>query len=239
MTHTTAHVAACVVYFVIIYLAHVVVHRHRQSLVGDVVRACGLTRAPAAVDAALACIINMAEHADLQTTLLEVGVLSYCMPLLFLYDVTHTSDDDMEVLQPPTAKGPGFLRIGIDRTNKQAARNRHALLAARALGRVAGLLGGGLATPECQPARDAVAALLTEPLLPRLGGEDPRLLLADLNSSVATPQAMWNGSMREELLAAMEAQRQRVDIQALHEFRWVEAIVHGWHALIAYVDSMR
>lgn len=185
----------------------------------DIVRACGMTRAPAAVDAALACIINMTEHPDLQTLLLNVGVLGYCVPLLFFFDVTHTSDDDMEVLQPPTAKGPGFLRIGVERTNQQAARNRHALLAARALGRLAGLLQGGLATPACEPARAALSALLTEPLLPRLAEDDPRPLLTDLNSSVATPQAMWNGSMREELLSAMEAQRVKVDVGILHEHR--------------------
>lgn len=191
----------------------------------DIVRACGMTRAPAAVDAALACIVNMTDHAELQTMLLNVGVLGYCVPLLFFFDVTHTSDDDMEVLQPPTSKGPGFLRIGIQRTNQQGARNRHALLAARALGRLAGLLQGDLATPACEPARAALAAILTEPLLPRLGEADPRPLLGDLNSSVATPQAMWNGSMREELLAAMEAQRSRVDIDALRGFRYEKMLL--------------
>lgn len=195
-------------------------HLNRESLVADIVRSCGMTRAPAAVDAALACIINMAEHPELQALLLNTGFLGYCVPLLFSFDVTHISDDDMEVLQPPTAKGPGFLRIGIERTNQQAARNRHALLAARALGRLAGMLQGDLATPACDAAHAALKALLTEPLLPRLAEEDPRLLLTDLNSSVATPQAMWNGGMREELLTAMEAQRATVDVDAMQRFRY-------------------
>jgi hypothetical protein len=46
------------------------------------------------------------------------------------------------------------------------------------------------------------------------------LLLTDLNSSVATPQAMWNGGMREELLTAMEAQRATVDVDAMQRFRY-------------------
>ena len=70
----------------------------------------------------------------------------------------------------------------------QAARNHHAMLAARALGRLAGLTGGQLATPPCPPARAALAALLTEALAARLAELDPRTLLQDLNGSLLTPQ---------------------------------------------------
>ena len=62
------------------------------------------------------------------------------------------------------------------------------MLAARALGRLAGLVGGQLATPPCPPARAALAALLTEALAARLAELDPRTLLQDLNGSLLTPQ---------------------------------------------------
>ena len=70
----------------------------------------------------------------------------------------------------------------------QAARNYHAMLAARALSRVAGVLGGRLATPACTAARQGLAALLTPSLAGRLTEEDPKELLQQLNGSVCTPQ---------------------------------------------------
>ena len=73
----------------------------------------------------------------------------------------------------------------------QAARNYHAMLAARALGRVAGVLGGRLATPACTAARQALAALLTPSLAGRLTEQDPKDLLQQLNGSVCTPQACF------------------------------------------------
>lgn len=197
-------------------------HHHSQSLVADIIRCCRYIRAPAAVDAALACIINMAASPDLLPMLLHQGALAFVIPLLFAYDVTHSTDDDLRVLEQQTTRGPGFLLAGIERTNQQDARNRHALLAARALGRLAGLLPAPLDTPVCEEIRGALGALLTEPLLPRLGEVDPRPLLADLNSSVATPQAVWNGSMRGELLKVMEGQQQgEVGWDAAHQFRCV------------------
>ncbi len=70
----------------------------------------------------------------------------------------------------------------------QAARNHHAMLAARALGRMAGVLTGRLGTPPCTAARQALAALLTPSLAARLAEPDPQDLLQQLNGSVCTPQ---------------------------------------------------
>ncbi len=195
--------------------------KNSQSLVADIIRCCRYIRAPAAVDAALACIINMAASSDLQHMLLHQGALPFVIPLLFAYDMTHSTDDDLQVLEHHTTRGPGFLLVGIERHNQQDARNRHALLAARVLGRLGGLLAGPLETPVCEDVRTALGALLTEPLLPRLGEVDPRPLLVDLNSSVATPQAVWNGSMRAELLSAMEAQQTgEVGLDSTPQFRY-------------------
>ena len=70
----------------------------------------------------------------------------------------------------------------------QAAKNYHAMLAARTLGRLAGLLPGILASPECEPAREAVAKLLTQTIALCLASPDPREMLALLNSSVLNPR---------------------------------------------------
>jgi hypothetical protein len=75
----------------------------------------------------------------------------------------------------------------------QAARNYHAMLAARALARLAGLPPPGAArpgsgAPPCEPARAALGALLTPALAARLADPDPRALLVDLNSSILNPQ---------------------------------------------------
>ena len=70
----------------------------------------------------------------------------------------------------------------------QAARNYHAMLAARALARLGGVLGGRLATPACTATRQALAALLTPSLAGRLTEQDPKELLQQLNGSICTPQ---------------------------------------------------
>ncbi len=73
----------------------------------------------------------------------------------------------------------------------QAARNYHAMLAARALGRLAGLLQGALASAPCPAAREALSALLTPALAAQLANPDPKPLLMHLNSSLLNPQARW------------------------------------------------
>lgn len=69
------------------------------------------------------------------------------------------------------------------------ARNRIAALATRALARLAGMLGGPLASAPCAGAMRGLAALLTPALAGRLGEPDPRPLLGHLSSSLLTPQA--------------------------------------------------
>lgn len=71
----------------------------------------------------------------------------------------------------------------------QAARNYHAMLAARVLGRLAGLLQGALASAPCPAAREALSALLTPALASQLANPDPKPLLMHLNSSLLNPQA--------------------------------------------------
>jgi hypothetical protein len=63
------------------------------------------------------------------------------------------------------------------------------MLAARALGRLAGLLQGALASAPCPAAREALSALLTPALAAQLANPDPKPLLMHLNSSLLNPQA--------------------------------------------------
>lgn len=70
----------------------------------------------------------------------------------------------------------------------QAAHNLHAMLAARALGCLAGVLPGARATPSNAPAQEALSCLLTPPLAIRLCDADPRTLLVQLASSTSNPQ---------------------------------------------------
>ena len=72
--------------------------------------------------------------------------------------------------------------------NVQSARNYHAMLAARALGRLSGQLQGASATPRCEAAAAALSALLTPALAAKLASLDPKPLLMHLNSSLLNPQ---------------------------------------------------
>ena len=70
----------------------------------------------------------------------------------------------------------------------QSARNYHAMLAARALGRLSGLLQGKPGSPRCDAAAAALSALLTPALAAKLASPDPKPLLMHLNSSLHNPQ---------------------------------------------------
>ena len=70
----------------------------------------------------------------------------------------------------------------------QSARNYHAMLASRALGRLSGLLQGKPGSPRCDAAAAALSALLTPALAAKLATPDPKPLLMHLNSSLLNPQ---------------------------------------------------
>jgi len=205
-----------------------------RQLLRDVVRSLGFERCPALVDAALVAVAHMASSPALQEGLLRAGVLAWAVPLLLGYDGTLAAEARSRLLLPftPAANaaaataaaaqraataGAGdddpsgafaVLRLPALRSNAQEARSQHALLAARALARLAGLLPGAHATPRCDPACAALRALLTDSLADRLAADDPRAVLACLGSSVETAQVIWNSAMRAELLDLLERQRE-------------------------------
>ncbi|KAK9807966.1 hypothetical protein WJX73_008492 [Symbiochloris irregularis] len=189
----------------------------RPGLVGDIVRACAMERAASAVDAALQAIIQMSALAELQDVILQQGGLGYLVPLLLGYDSTLGEESAGEeaasaqlLAAESDSKDAGvavYLSLDMQRSNMQAARNLHAMLAARALACLAGVLPGSRATPSNAPAQEALSCLLTPPLAIRLCDADPRSLLVQLASSTSNPQVVWNSKMREQLLAQMEAAR--------------------------------
>ncbi|CAD7701733.1 unnamed protein product, partial [Ostreobium quekettii] len=202
--------------------------KDRALLVTDIVRCCAFERVPAAVDAALLCLSHMALSPELQLLMLDVGVLGYVVPLTLCFDTTE--EDPEAPLPPPFStspeEGPGrsllgqLLGLGMETANMQARKNFHAMLAAHVLGRLAGMMCGKHATKEMPQAAAALKALLTESLVARLSDPDPRGLLRILNSSTETPQVIWNGKMRAEVLSLMEAQRECPDANAAAEFRF-------------------
>jgi hypothetical protein len=112
------------------------------------------------VDAALLAIAHVAASPACQQVLLEVGVLPHVVPLLLAYDPTLSADAAARLAVPftPGAGGAGggagggkegeggggggeglaLLDSPLVRGSQAEARSQHALLAARALGRLAG-----------------------------------------------------------------------------------------------------
>ena len=95
------------------------------------------------------------------------------MPLLLQYDSTAENS---------STSGP---QIG---NSIQASKNMHAMLAVRALARLAGLLDNDLYTPDNDVAAKALREMLTPKLAAMLSHESPRDLLRNLNSNVESPQ---------------------------------------------------
>jgi DnaJ family protein C protein 13 len=190
----------------------------RPDLVSEVVRACAFEHASSAVDAATMAVAQAAASPELQVLLLKAGVIPHMIPLMLRFDVTHDeSEGSVSMEEMPqfgnamdSQRGAELLRLGSERSNVSAARNHQAVQASRALARVAGLLSGAAATPKCEPAVSTLKALLTDTLVMRLNGEDPRPLLRELNQSLETPHVIWNNAMRAQLLGLMREQREAV-----------------------------
>jgi DnaJ family protein C protein 13 len=184
---------------------------HYSGFVVDVVHCCELELATTAVEAALQTVAHLAASSKLQDALLKAGVIWFLTPLLLQYDSTaeHSS-----------ATGP---QIG---NSIQTAKNMHAMLAVRALARLAGLLDDELHTPPNEIAAKALRAMLTPKLAAMFSHESPRDLLRNLNSNVESPQIIWNSAMRAELLNFVENQRMSqladgtYDMQAVQDFKY-------------------
>eukprot|EP00798_Chlamydomonas_sp_ICE-L_P012954 gene12954-5979_t len=92
----------------------------RRDVVLDIVRCVSSLRScPAAVEAALVCIGQMAASPELQYMLLEVGALGHIIPLLFDYDVSLSAEATATCGVLPfggvMSSDPGFMRTASTR----------------------------------------------------------------------------------------------------------------------------
>eukprot|EP01018_Ginkgo_biloba_P003241 Gb_33273 [translate_table: standard] len=166
---------------------------HCAGYVGDVVQCTELELATAAVDAALQTIGLLCASSELQDYLLKAGVFWYLLPLLLQYDSTAEENGATE------ARGVG--------SSVQIAKNTHAVLAARALARLAGFSGDELITPYNPSGANSLRALLTPKLADMLNNDLSKELLSNLNSNLESPEIIWNSATRAELLKFVDQQR--------------------------------
>lgn len=140
---------------------------------------------PIAAENCIEAIARGAEDATLQQALVNAGVIWRLIPLLLTFD--DTLEDDIE-----------------DETQRekhnQHSYNFHAMLAAKALGRLGGYMFDELASPNNHYVKNAMSKLLTQPLAKLLRNSRPRELLSSLNENVEKPTKIWNISMRNEIL---------------------------------------
>jgi DnaJ family protein C protein 13 len=159
------------------------------KLPANLCRCLVLTQAPKLMQYALDAVSRMCQDSALQAAMIEAGILWWLLPPLFLYD--------------PSCIGGAGADI---ESNTQLAANTNAKLSCRALGRLGGYLQEKLASPKNDEAQASLSRLLTPVLANMLGQKDVDPILQILNTNIETPTIIWNGSMRQELLAFVEAQ---------------------------------
>ena len=140
---------------------------------------------PIAAENCIEAISRGAEDANLQQALVNAGVIWRLLPLMLVYDATL--EDDITDESQREKHG-------------QHSYNLHAMLAAKALGRLGGYMFDDLASPPNPYVKNAMAKLLTQPLSKLLRNRRPRELLSSLNENVEKPTKIWNIGMRNEIL---------------------------------------
>ena len=155
---------------------------------------------------ALEGLANMARSAELQGLLLQSGILWPLVRCLLNYD--------------PTLENVAINSESDDGKISQASSNEHAVLAARALGMLCGVMHGDLATPSNKTVYEALRALLTKPIAKMLRNQRSIEMLRTLNTNAETPVFVWNVQMREELKAhlnKMEKVRAQLGHRSIEE----------------------
>ncbi|RYH32347.1 J domain-containing protein [archaeon] len=167
---------------------------------------------PLAVENAIEIISRCCSSVDLQTRFIEAGVIWRLVPLLLEYDSTLKDDysDESQRTAP-----------------NQCAYNMHAVLAAKALGRLGGYMFEDLSSPPNDQVKQCLANLLTGPLAKLLRNRRPWDLLESLNQSVEACTRIWNVGMRSELMEfALKVDRNRplgssaTDLQPANDFKF-------------------
>ena len=154
---------------------------------------------PLAVEYCLISISNCAADTDLQNIFVSAGVIWKLIPLLLSFDGTLKEADTVGDEKDES------MRMQYN----QHVANMHAVLSARALGRLAGVMFEELASPPNLYVRNALGRLLTPPLSKLLRNRQPWELLKALNENVEKPTKIWNVSLRTELLSFVRSVDQR------------------------------
>jgi DnaJ family protein C protein 13 len=140
---------------------------------------------PVACENAIEVVSRASQHAGLQQCFVDAGVVWQLVPMLMGYDGTLQEDYSDET-----------QRILFNQT----AANVHAVLAAKTLGRLGGVMFDEFASPPNEEVKDALKILLTQPLMKLLRNRRPWELLGSLNENCEKATKIWNVGMRKELL---------------------------------------
>ena len=152
--------------------------------------------APLCVENCIEIISRGSSNSLLQIKFIESGVLWQLLPMLLSFDHTLQNVDYNDETQRSV--------------HNQTASNMHAILAAKALGRLGGYMIEELASPVQPDIQNALESLLTQPLSMLLRNRRPWELLKALNENVEKATKIWNVAMRKELLDFLtKVQKQR------------------------------
>lgn len=140
---------------------------------------------PIAVENCLELISRSCALPQLQQAFVDAGVVWNIIPMLLAYDATLQEDYSDESQRT---------------VFNQSSSNMHALLSAKALGRLGGYMFDELASPVNAEVQAGLSRLLTLPLAKQLRNRRPWDLLRSLNENVEKTTKIWNVGMRKELL---------------------------------------
>lgn len=141
---------------------------------------------PLAAENCIEAIARCSQLAELQQAMINAGVVWRLIPALLVYDVSLGD----EVKEDESQR---------EKYNQHAS-NAHAVLAAKALGRLGGYMFDALASPENLYMKNAMNRLLTSPIAKLLRNRRPNEFLMSLNENVEKPTKIWNIGMRNELV---------------------------------------
>jgi DnaJ family protein C protein 13 len=144
---------------------------------------------PLAVEFCIEAVARSCSDPALQLMFMKAGLLWRLAPMLLAYDDTIEKDFEGLSLLPEDQR----------KAFNQHGANMHAALAAKALGRMAGLMFDELASEKQEPFVNALNKLFTVPIAKLFRNRRPQELLNALNENVEKPTKIWNVGMRSQL----------------------------------------
>ena len=183
-----------------------------RPIIDEICRTLALAQAPKVIHYSLETIARLSVDYSLQAQLMQCGFMLYAVPLLLPYDSALGAKDKRDSTigkdvfkekDAPETKGEAQMQQaqGGKGDNVQELANHSAKLAARALSRMGGYLGGSLKSPPNHVLRSTMDALLTPVLANKLKRKAPAELLKILSDNTESATIIWNATMRKRLMA--------------------------------------